>query len=151
MSIPTLFIGYELDKSTFQYTIGNYCMVLTKKATSYGCYINHILNYTSLVLEHVIFNELSWVVLGPATHFVWPTFKSLPKKFPSIPANTIHSCHVGSHENFSSIKTFVSCSSKLPSCNPKVGPYENSRILKSHGLMDILLTCLKLQMQHYTM
>ena len=60
--------------------------------------------------------------------------RAILKIFPSIPANIIHTCHVGFHVDFSSIETIVSCSSNLPSCKPKMWPHENSTILKSHGL-----------------
>jgi hypothetical protein len=43
------------------------------------------------------------------------------KEFLIIPANTIHTCHMGFHVDFSSIEIVMGCGPKLLSCKAKVG------------------------------
>lgn len=48
-------------------------------------------------------------------------FKSYLENLPMIPANIIHTCHVGSQVVFSSSEDVLGCSPKLSSCEPKAG------------------------------
>jgi hypothetical protein len=41
------------------------------------------------------------------------------KRFPTIPTNIIHTCHVAFHVDFSSIKDVMGCGPKLPHVNLK--------------------------------
>jgi hypothetical protein len=63
-------------------------------------------------------------------------------KFPTISANNIHTCHVGSYVDSSSTKDVMGCDSNLPSCKLKVAmtlsTNENLRISKSYGLMAFM-------------
>ena len=60
---------------------------------------------------------------------------------PTISVNIINTCHVGFHVDISSTENVIDCNPKSPSCEPKVGASdtlaENSRVLKSHGLMAL--------------
>jgi hypothetical protein len=72
-----------------------------------------------------------------------PIFKSHYGKFPEIPTNIIHICHVGFHAAFISIEDVMVCDRKLPSCGANawtmtVSTNETLRILKGHGLMALM-------------
>jgi hypothetical protein len=69
--------------------------------------------------------------------FAQPTFKCCPKIFAYNPG---HTCPLKFHVDFSSTKNVMDCGSNYPHVNLKLGPMtllinENTRILKSHGLI----------------
>lgn len=43
------------------------------------------------------------------------------KKFPTFPANIIHTCHVEFHVDLSSSEDVVGCGQTYPSCKPETG------------------------------
>ena len=72
--------------------------------------------------------------------------KVVMRNSPTISTNIIHTCHMGFHVDFSSTRNVMDYNPKLPSRKPKVRACdtckdENSRILKSHGLMAFVQTC----------
>ena len=75
-------------------------------------------------------------------HFTGPTFKSRPKNNSIIPANIIHTCHVGFCVDASSTQNVMVVVHNY-SCKPTMGlvtlsTNENARIFKSHRLMALM-------------
>ena len=74
------------------------------------------------------------------------SLRAVPKNSSRILANIVHTCQVGFHVDLSSTKNVMSYGPKVLLCNPQAGARdtltsENSRILKTHGLMTFVQTC----------
>ena len=71
------------------------------------------------------FSKFLWVVAwGPPQILSSLFLRALMKEFPTIPANIIHTCHMGFHVDFSSSEIVMGCGPKLLSCKAKVGTHD---------------------------
>ena len=103
--------------------------------------------FTSKALDHgttiqsLLEGIISWCKPKFSLHVLSSLLsRAIPKKVLKVQANIVH---MGFHVEFSSTSNVIGYDSKLSSWKPKQGSMtlstnENSRVLKSHGLMSLV-------------